>query len=315
MTRRRMPLLLLLLAMTLAWPGSPRAQPAWPGQPMTLLVPYAAGGITDILARLMAERLSARLGVPVVAENRTGAGGLIAAGTAARAKPDGLTLLMHSSATLAVAASTPNLAFDIMADLAPVAFIAGLPSVLVVNPSVPATTMPQLLAWLRANPGRANCGNLGEGANDHRACLALEAAAGSRMEHLTYRGLPPLNLDLIAGTIQLNLGAAPVQVPLARDGKLRILAVGTAERVPSLPDVPTLLESGVAFDTLASNAIFVPAGTPAAIVARLNAEIAAILAEPEVRARIEATGSVLGPSDVASLAARFRRDWDRANNR
>ena len=310
MTRR------LALALPLALvPLAARAQPAFPSQPITMIVPYVAGGITDVLARLVADRLATRLGVPVVPENRSGAGGLIAAQATARARPDGTTIMMHSSAILAVAATTPDLRFDPMQDLAPVIFVAGLPSVLVVNPSVPATTMAELIAWLRANPGRANCGNLGEGANDHRACLTIERVAGSRIEHLTYRGLPPLNLDLVAGTIQMNLGSAPVQVPLAREGRLRILAVGTAERVPSLPDVPTLIESGIPFDTLASNAIFVPAGTPPAIIARLNTEIAAILADPAVRARIEGTGSILGPTDIPSLRARFQRDWDRARNR
>jgi tripartite-type tricarboxylate transporter receptor subunit TctC len=300
----------LLLALLLLVPLTVHAQPA--GAPITLVVPYAAGGITDVLARLLAERLAARLGVSVVAENRTGAGGLIGAQAAARGRPDGTTLFMHSSAIMAVAANSAEARFEPMAELAPVIFIAGLPSVLAVNPAVPAHTMPELLAWLRANPGRANCGNLGEGANDHRACLALERATGSRIEHVTYRGLPPLDLDLMAGTIHLALGSAPIQVPLAREGKIRILAVGTAERVASMPDVPTLLESGIEFETLAVNAIFVPAATPQPVVERLNREIAAILAEPAVRERIEATGSILGSTDIPSLRARFQREWERA---
>jgi tripartite-type tricarboxylate transporter receptor subunit TctC len=305
---RRLALVLLLALAPLA----ARAQPAFPNQPMTMIVPYAAGGITDILARMMAERLSARLGVSVVAENRTGAGGLIAAQAAARARPDGHTLLMHSSAILAVAAATPDLRFDPMTALEPVGFISGLPSLLVVHPAVPANTVAELLGWLRAHPGQANCGNLGEGANDHRGFQALERAAGARIEHLTYRGLPPLNLDLMAGVIQMNIGSAAVQLPLVRDGKLRALAVMTTERLAGLPDLPTLTEQGVAFDTLAVNAIFAPAGTPPEILARLNAEVAAILQEPAVRARIETTGGIFGPTDIASLRARFQRDWNRA---
>ena len=134
------------------------------------------------------------------------------------------------------------------------------------------------------------------------------------MEYLTYRGLPPLDLDLLAGVIQLNVGSAAVQMPLVREGKLRVLATAMAERLASLPDVPTLVESGVPYDALASNAIFAPAGTPARVVARLNAEIAAILADPAIRARIEGLGLLLGPSDVASLRALFQRDWDRAQS-
>ena len=298
-------------ALLVAAPLLSHAQP-YPRGAVTLLVPYTPGGITDVLARIVADRLTQKLGVPVVAENRSGAGGTIAAQAVARAKPDGQTLLMHSSAILPVALSLPDSTFDPMKELAPVAFVAGLPSVLTVHPSVPANTMPELLAWLRANPGKANCGNLGEGANDHQACKALERAAGTQMTHVTYRGLPPLNIDLLAGTIQMNLGSVPVQMPLVKEGKLRALGVGTIQRVATLPTLPTLLESGVQFDTLAKNAVFAPAGTPQPIIARLNAEIAAIMAEPAVRTRVDGLGCVLGAPDVESLRVAFQRDWERA---
>lgn len=301
----------LALVVALALPAY--AQTA-PNQQMTIVVPYAAGGITDTLARIVAERLGQRLGAPIVVENRGGAGGVIGAQIVARAKPDGRTLLMHSSAILVVAANMKDVHFEPMKELEPVAFVAGLPSVLVINPAVPATNMPEFLAYLRANPGKLNCGNVGEGGGDHQGCVALERAAGSRMEHLSYRGLPPLDLDLIAGVIQVNIGSAAVQMPLAREGKLRVLATAMAKRLPEYPDLPTLLESGVAYDALASNALFAPAGTPAAVVARLNAETAAVLAEPEVRARIESLGLLLGPTDAASLRALFQRDWERAKS-
>ncbi len=285
-----------------------------PNQQMTIVVPYAAGGITDTLARVVAERLGQRLGAPIVVENRGGAGGVIGAQIVARARPDGRTLLMHSSAILVVAANMKDVHFEPMKELEPVAFVAGLPSVLVINPAVPATNMPEFLAYLRANPGKLNCGNVGEGGGDHQGSVALERAAGGRMEHLSYRGLPPLDLDLIAGVIQVNIGSAAVQMPLAREGKLRVLATAMAKRLPEYPDLPTLLESGVAYDALASNALFAPAGTPTAVVARLNAETAAVLAEPEVRARIESLGLLLGPTDTASLRALFQRDWERAKS-
>lgn len=300
-----------LLALVLGASPS-QAQSGWPGGPISIVVPYAAGGITDTLARIVAERLSARLGVSVIADNRAGAGGVIAAQLVAGAKPDGRTLLMNSSAILAVAANMKDLRFDPTRDLAAVAFVAGLPSVLVVHPSVPATNMPEFLAYLRANPGKLNCGILGEGGGDHQACLALEKAAGSRMEHLIYRGLPPLNLDLLAGVIQVNVGSAAVQMPLVRDGKLRVLATAMARRVPDFPEVPTLLESGVPIDALAINALFAPAATPPDVIARLNTEVSAILSEPEVRRRIEAMGLLLGPPDAESLRATFQRDWERA---
>ncbi len=282
------------------------------GQPITIVVPYAAGGVTDTLGRIVAERLGARLGSPVVVENRGGAGGVIGAQIVARAKPDGRTLLMNSSAILVVAANMKDVQFDPMKELEPVAFVAGLPAVLVINPKVPANNVGEFLAYLRANPGKLNCGNVGEGGGDHQGCVALERAADSRMEHLSYRGLPPLDLDLIADVIQVNIGSAAVQMPLVREGKLRALATAMAKRLPEFPELPTLLESGVNYDALATNAIFAPAGTPPEIVGRLNREIAAALAEPTVQARIESMGLLLGPPDVASLRTLFQRDWDRA---
>ncbi|SKA00761.1 Tripartite-type tricarboxylate transporter, receptor component TctC [Enhydrobacter aerosaccus] len=304
--------LLVLVAFTLSTALPAAAQkPASSTTSVTIVVPYAAGGATDTLARILAERLGPRLGVPVVVDNRGGAGGVIGAQTVARAKPDGQTLLMHSSAILPVAANLKDLNFDPMKALEPVAFVAGLPAVLVVHPSVPANNIAEFMAYLRANPGKLNCGILGEGGGDDQACTAIEKAAGGKMEHLTYRGLPPLDLDLLAGVIQVNVGSAAVQMPLVREGKLRVLATAMAHRVPDMPEVPTLIEAGVPYDALASNAIFAPAGTPPETVARLNKEIAAVLAEPEVRARIEALGFLLGPSDVESLRALFQRDWDR----
>jgi tripartite-type tricarboxylate transporter receptor subunit TctC len=251
-------LALALVASLLVTAPSLRAQQAFPTQPVTIVVPYAPGGITDTLARIVAERLGPRLGVPIVIDNRSGAGGVIGAEAVARSKPDGHTLLMHSSAILVVAGNAKELRFDPMQELEPVAFVAGLPTVLVVHPSVPATTVAEFLTYLRAHPGQLNCGFVGEVGG----CLALEHAAESRMEHVTYRGLPPLDLDLVAGVIQVNVGSASVQMPLARDGKLRALATATAQRLPSLPDLPTMIESGVPYETLASNALFAPAARP-----------------------------------------------------
>jgi tripartite-type tricarboxylate transporter receptor subunit TctC len=309
----RRPALALIALLFLAAP-SVHAQQAFPTQPVTIVVPYAPGGITDALARIVAERLGPRLGVPIAIDNRSGAGGLIAAQAVARSKPDGHTLLMHSSGILVVAANAKELRFDPIKELAPVAFVAGLPSVLVAHPSVPATTVAELLTYLRANPGRLNCGILGEGGGDHQACLALEHAADSHMEHVIYRGLPPLDLDLVAGVIQVNVGAAAIQMPLAREGKLEALATATAQRLPSLPDLPTLIESGVPYEALTSNALFAPAGTPPEIIARLNGEIAVIMADPAIQRRIEELGTLTGPPDVDSLRALFQRDWDRARN-
>jgi tripartite-type tricarboxylate transporter receptor subunit TctC len=304
----------LIAVLVLVVPSSIRAEQAYPTQPVTIVVPYAPGGITDTLARIVAERLGPRLGVPIVIDNRSGAGGVIGAQAVARSQPDGHTLLMHSTGILVVAANTKELRFDPIKELEPVAFVAGLPSVLVVHPSVPATTVAELLTYLRANPDRLNCGILGEGGGDHQACLTLERAAQSRMEHVVYRGLPPLDLDLVAGVIQVNVGAAAVQMPLVRDGKLRVLATATPQRLPSLPDLPTLIESGAAYESLPSNALFAPTGTPAEIIARLNGEMAAIMADAAIQRRVEKLGTLPGPPDVAALRALFQREWDRARD-
>jgi len=304
----------LIALLFLGAPSPTQVQQAFPTQPVTIVVPYAPGGITDVLARIVAERLGSRLGVPIVIDNRSGAGGVIGAQAVARSKPDGHTLLMHSTGILVIAANAKELRFDPMKELEPVAFVAGLPLVLVVHPSVPARTVPEFLTYLRAKPDQLNCGILGEGGSDHQACLALGHAAQSRMEHVIYRGLPPLDLDLVAGVIQVNVGAAAVQMPLARDGKLRVLATTTAQRLPNLPDLPTLIESGVPYETLTSNALFAPAGTPPEIIARLNSEIAVIMADPAIQRRSEELGTLTGRSDVDSLRALFQRDWDRARN-
>ena len=310
-TIRHIVFLLALMLSALAPPV--QAQP-FPSKPLTIVVPYAAGGITDTLARIMAEKLSARLGVSVIVDNKSGAGGLIAAKAVAHAKPDGYTLLMHSTAILAVAAGMPEPRFDPMKELDAVAFVAGLPAVLVVHPSVPAKTVPELLAYIKANPGKLTCGNAGQGATDHLGCIALAKAAGGEIEHLTYKGMPPLDLDLVAGNIQLNVGTAAIQMPLAREGKLRALATAMPVRMQDEPDLPTLIESGVPFDTFAGNALFAPVGTPPEVIARINAEVATILADSATQARIRGFGLVLGPSDTKSLRTQFQRDWDRALN-
>lgn len=308
MTQPRRSLLLALLAASGAGPA--RAQPGFPARPLTILVPYSGGGVTDLLARLLAERLAARLGESVLVENRPGEGGLLAAQAVARAPADGHTLLMHGSALVVVAANAPFARFNPNVSLTPVAHVADLPGVLVVHPAVPARSLAELLGQLRRSPRPLRCGVLGAGGADDGFCRALGAAAGAALEIQVYRGSPPLILDLEAGAAEISLGPLPAFLASLREGRLRPLAVTTPERLPEWPDVPTLRESGMAFDGMAVNALFAPAGTPPAVIARLNAEVAAIMEEPALQARLREMGARRQPLDNAALAELFRGVWE-----
>lgn len=302
----------LLLA---ALPAAPSlraafAQPAARGEAVTILVPYSEGGVSDQLARMLAERLAPRLGVEVRVENRPGEGGLLAAQAAARAPADGRTLLLHGSGIVVMAANAPSPRFNPNISLAPVAHVAELPGILVAHPAVPARDLAELLGLIRRASRPLRCGVLGAGGADDSLCRALGVAAEGPVAAVVYRGSAPLLLDLEAGAVEISLGPLPAYLPLLRAGRLRALAVTTTERLPGWPDVPTLRESGFAFDGLAFNALFAPAGTPPAVIARLHAEVTAILEEPGPQAWLREMGATRQPLDNAALAALFRDVWE-----
>jgi tripartite-type tricarboxylate transporter receptor subunit TctC len=274
----------------------------WPAKPITLVSPYPAGGITDILSRIVAAELAKALGQPVVVENRTGAGGAIALASVAKAPADGHTLVMGGSApSVLIPALSPNATYA-PKDFEPVANVASLPIMLVVHPSIPAGNLKEFMAYARANADRLNCGHHGVGTGTHLACIQFARALGVRIADVPYKGAPQVNQDLLANRVQMYFGTLPTQIGYVRAGQMKTYGVASPERVSSAPDIPTLAEQGLpGMDLDTWNALYAPAGTPKAIVARINAEVVKMLQTPEVRQKIEATGSIPRPSTPEQL--------------
>ncbi|MBK9606632.1 MAG: tripartite tricarboxylate transporter substrate binding protein [Betaproteobacteria bacterium] len=280
------------------------AQP-WPARPITLVSPYPAGGITDLLSRIVGDELSKVLGQPVVVENRTGAGGAIALAYVAKAAPDGYTLVMGGSApSVIVPALNPNAAYG-PKDFEAIAFVAGLPIVLVANPAIPAANLKEFVAYAKANGGKLNCGHHGTGTGTHLSCVMFARLIGTTITDVPYKGAPQVNQDLLTNRVQFYFGTLPTEIAYVKAGQLRAYGVASPERVPALPEVPTLAEQGYAALNLDTwNALYAPAGTPRAIIARLNAEVVKILQNPEVKRKIEATSSIVRPGSAEELQKR-----------
>jgi tripartite-type tricarboxylate transporter receptor subunit TctC len=281
----------VVAAMALS-PGTAPAQ-GYPAKPVRLIVPFAAGGTTDVLARLVGQELGEALGQQFLVENRPGAGGNIGTEVAVKAAPDGYTLLMSFDGTLAINPNTyRKLAFDPQRDLAPVASVAQVPLLIVVHPGVAAETIGEFVALAKARPGRVNYSSAGNGSTGHLAGELFRARAGIDMVHIGYKGGGQAVQDLLGGQIQMVVTALPTVEGHLKGGKLRALAFTSAKRVPGAPDVPTLAESGfTGFEVVSWYGILAPAGTPPDIVRKLNAEINRILKLPAVRDRMVALGT------------------------
>jgi tripartite-type tricarboxylate transporter receptor subunit TctC len=262
------------------------AQPAWPSQTIRLLVPYAPGGNADLLGRLIGPKLSEALGQPVVVDNKAGAGGAIGAAEAARAAPDGHTLLMGDIATHAInPAVNDKLAYKPLEQFTPVVRLTSVSLLLVVNPKLEAKSVADLIALAKAQPGTLDYASAGNGTPQHLAFEYLKSKTGIEAAHVPYKGSAPAITDLVGGHVSAMIDGTAV--PYVKDGALRALAVTGAKRSPVLPDVPTLSEAGVPGYEFASwHGLFVPAGTPSEIVARLNAEVNRTLTDPAVRQRM-----------------------------
>lgn len=275
----------------------------WPSKAITIVSPYSAGGITDMLCRVVGEPLAKSLGKPVVVDNRTGAGGAIAMGIVAKATPDGHTLVMGGAApTIIIPALSRNATYHPLKDFEPVGFVAELPMMLVVNPAIPAANLKEFISYARTNADKLNCASHGVGTGTHLACAQFDRMAGTRITHVPYKGAPEVNTDLLTNRVQLYFGVLPTEINYVRAGKLKTYGVASAERVASAPDIPTLMESGLPkFNMSSWNALYAPAGTPKAVLARLNAEVVKALNMPEVRAKIEATGSIVRPGSIEAL--------------
>jgi tripartite-type tricarboxylate transporter receptor subunit TctC len=286
-------------------PGLPVAlacADAWPTKALTLVSPYPAGGITDLLCRIVGEELAKVLGQQVVVENRTGASGAIAHASVAKAAPDGHTLIMGGSAPTAI---TPALNKSLTygpKDFEPIGYVAELPIVLSGHTSIPGSTAADFLAYVKANDGKLSCGHHGNGSSNQFACLTLARLTGTKIADIPYRGAPQVNTDLIAGRVQVYFGTLPTQLPLAKDGKLKIFGITAPARASTAPDIPTLDEQGLSGLNFTSwNALYAPAGTPRPVIQRLSAELLKMLANPEVRKRIESTGSITRPGTPEAL--------------
>jgi tripartite-type tricarboxylate transporter receptor subunit TctC len=275
-----------LAAAAMALSCAATAQP-YPARPITIIVPYATGGTTDIVSRVMAHALTASLGKQVVVENRTGGGGVVGWSAAARANPDGYTLLAQELSYAIAATLITTLPFDARKALPPVSTVASVPHVMVVNPSVKANSVKELIALAKAQPGKLNYGSGGNGTNTHLGGELFKSLAGVDIVHIPYKGAGAVLQDLIAGQVQILVSAAPTVLPHVRSGKLRALMVTDEKRSASLPDVPSAPEAGLPKMVMLYWLGFAaPAGTPQAVVDRLHKEIVAALAVPETKKRL-----------------------------
>lgn len=290
-----------------------RAEAAYPNRIIKLVVPYPAGGTTDLLGRLIADRLKSTLAATVIVENKPGAATSLGAEQVARAAPDGYTLLMATSTTLAINRTLyKQLPYDPVADFAAIALVAAVPFVLVINPSLPAKTLADFIAYAKQKPG-LTYGSAGNGSPQHLGAEMLKAQAGIDIRHVPYRGSVPAMLDVIAGHISFMVVDLQPALQQIREGKLRVLGVTTPKRVTAAPDIPTLAESGLpGFELVAWQGVVAPRGTPRPVVERLATEIGNFVGDESARRRFAALAlEPLPPSTPENFAAYIRSEGDR----
>jgi tripartite-type tricarboxylate transporter receptor subunit TctC len=297
----------LFALLLLALPGLAQAQP-WPERPLRLLVPFAPGGVTDSIGRLSAEFLGARLGQPVVVENRTGAGGAIAVEAVARSRSDGYTLLTASASQMVMLPALTRVPYDAARDFAPISIIGANPQVLAVSARIGVNSLPEFIAYLRANPGRVNYSSGGNGSSNHLAMALLLHRAGVSAEHVPYRGGAPAMQALLAGDVAAYFGNPSDIIPHQGGAAIRVIAVAGAERMAALPGVPTVAEQGFPdFRAETWNGIAAPAGTPEAAISRMAEILGTACADAAFRAALERMGTV----PVCSTPAQFRAAMER----
>jgi len=298
------------LATLLALATAPAfAQGVYPTKPIRLIVPFPPGAGTDTVARFVAQKLAESMAATIVVENKTGAGGAIGAAEVAKADPDGYTLLFVASPFTTVAAASKQAGYDPVQQFVPVAPIAVGPLAFVVHPDVPAATMREFIDFARRNPGKLNYGSAGAGSVNHLALELFKARTGTTITHVPYRGIADATKDLLGGQLQAMTASIPATLPLAAEKRVRVLAVTGERRIPQLPDVPSWQEQGVADANVVNYwGIVAPAGTPRDVVAKLNAASQTLLAQPDVKARLEREGAELVPGAPERLGALIERD-------
>jgi tripartite-type tricarboxylate transporter receptor subunit TctC len=288
---------------------------SYPDHPITLVVPYAAGGGNDVLARLVAERMSKSLGQQIVIENRGGAGGTIATRQVAKSAPDGYTLLIATSSLAINPSLYPNVGYDPRKDFAPVGLIASSSNVVLVHPSVPASSIAELIALAKASPGKLNFASTGSGSSVHLAAELFASMAGIKLTHVPYRGSAPALTDLLGGHVDIMFGTLPPSVGLVRQGKLRALAVTGPQRSSALPELPTVAEAGLpGYEAVLHYGLVAAAGTPQPIIDKLNTALRAALAEEALQQRLAVEGAEPLPSRPEEYAADIDREeikWSR----
>ncbi len=306
-----------------ALPLAARAQGAWPARPVRIVVPFAAGGTTDILARALAPELQKAFGQPFVVDNKPGAGGNNGAAEVAKAAGDGHTLLMGTVGTHAINASLyPKMPYDHVKDFVPITLVAGVPNVLVMNPAnaqrLGVNSVPDFIKALKANPGRINMASSGNGTSIHLAGELFKTMTGTFMVHIPYRGSGPALIDLMGGTMDVMFDNLPSALPHIRSGKLKALGVTSAQRSAALPDLPTIAEAGgptlKGFEASSWFGLLAPAGTPADIATRIQVETARAIATPALKERLQAQGAIpsgMPPAEFVRFIDAETKKWAR----
>ena len=313
--RRRFPLALALAAAltALTFAGSAAAQADWPSRPVRIVVPFAAGGTTDLTARIVAEQLGHAFKQPFIVENKAGAGGNLGAAEVAKAAPDGYTFLMGTPGTQAINQFLySKMPYDTAKDLVPVSFVVRVPNVLMVNPQLPAKNIKELIALLKAQPGKLAYGSPGNGSTGHLSTELFKTQAGVFVTHIPYRGSGPMLQDLMAGQVQMSIDNLPSALPLIQAGKLRALAVTSMQPVASLPGVPAVAATLPGYAAEAWFVLVAPAGTPQPIIDKLSAEVDRILKKPEVVERFAKLGATpVGgtPKQLGDFIAAETQKW------
>src|SRR5262245_14576699 len=302
----------LLLAVALAVPAVAHAQ-AWPSKPIKYIVPFAPGGTTDVLGRMVAAGLSSSLGQPVVVENKPGQAGSIGAAECARAAPDGYTLCGGTISSHAINASLyDKLSYDPLKDFTPVTLLASLPNMLIVHPSLNVSSVKELVALLKANPNKYSFGSAGNGTSQHISGEMFKIATGTQMQHIPYKGSGPMIPDLLAGQIQLSFENITTAYPQVKSGKLKALAVTSSKRSFVAPDVPTMSEAGLTgYDISSWQAMYAPAGLPKEILARVHAEVVKALRAPDNAKKLQDLGLDGGGMPPEELLALMKNEIPR----